>query len=92
MMYFVSFIPNQVIPNQVIPISRNKGTLYLESSTGRGIYRNYDISSHVYDAVKSLNIVYFGDVDFKELTDVMTRHIEGGDYYELIRLDKIETY
>lgn len=87
MIYFVSFIPNQDILT-----NRSKGTLYLESSTGRGIYRNYDIPSHVYDAIKSLKVVYFGDLDFKELTDVMTRHIEGGDYYELIRLDKVETY
>lgn len=87
-MYFVSLIPD----NKDNTSPRNRGVLYLESMSGKGIYRNYDISSNVYDAIKNLDILYFGELDFKVLTDIMTKHIDGGNYYELIRLDNIETY
>lgn len=87
-MYFVSFIPNNSKSNTL----RSIGTLYLETSSGKGIYKSYNIPNHVYEAIKKLNIVYFGDLDFKELTGVMTKRIDGGNYYELIRLDNIETY
>lgn len=88
MMYFVSLIPEN--KDNISP--RNKGILYLESMSGKGIYRNYDISSNVYDAIKNLDILYFGEPDFKVLTDIMTKPIDGGEYYELIRLDKTAVY
>lgn len=87
-MYFVSLIPD----NKDNTPPRNRGVLYLESMSGKGIYRNYDISSNVYDAIKNLDILYFGELDFKVLTDIMTKRIDGGNYYELIRLDNIETF
>jgi hypothetical protein len=86
MMYFVSFIPNNSKSNTL----RSIGTLYLETSSGKGIYKSYNIPNHVYEAIKKLKIVYFGDLDFEVITDISTRRIDGGEYYELTRLSKEE--